>query len=106
VGRSEEQVRGLADLARLRLSDAEIRLFARQIDDILGYVSELERVEIEGARPMTHALGSAVRLREDIAKPSDREAMDREAVLGCGPDVGGDGAFRVPQVIGSEGRPK
>jgi aspartyl-tRNA(Asn)/glutamyl-tRNA(Gln) amidotransferase subunit C len=67
VSLSIEDVRRVASLARLRLTEAEERLFAVQLSAILDYVVQLEELDVTGVEPMTHALaaGEEAPLRED-----------------------------------------
>ncbi len=95
----EEQVRKLAELAHLTLSDEERVSFSGQLDEILGYAERIQALDTEGVSPTSHALletglegGSA--LREDAPK----ESLNREKVLDGAPDPGA-GLFKVPKVL-------
>lgn len=88
---SADDVRHIAALARLALSDAEVERFQRELSTILDYVAQLDALDAgrteEPAAPDTA-------LRADVIAPwGDIEALLREA-----PDVA-DGFFRVPRVI-------
>ncbi len=64
-GISEEQVRLVARLGRLKLSDDEVRHFAQQLSAVLGYVSKLNELDVSGVEPMSHAMDMSNVLRED-----------------------------------------
>lgn len=92
-----EQVRRVALLARLRLSDAELERFGGQVESILGYVAKIAQANVEGVAPMAHAAGLSNVLREDIARPG----LSPEDVLRNAPDTDGP-FFKVPRVIGGD----
>ena len=94
---SEEQVRHVAKLSRLSLSDAEVRNFSAQLSRVLDYVSKLGELKLEGVEPMAHALDMTNALREDQAGPG----LTVEQVLANAPDATPP-FFKVPKVIGAE----
>lgn len=93
---SLEEVRRIAELARLRLSPEEERTFAVQLSAILDHVAELSKLDVAGVEPMTHALaaGEAAPLREDAVQPS----LDPAVALGNAPAREGT-CFKVPRII-------
>jgi aspartyl-tRNA(Asn)/glutamyl-tRNA(Gln) amidotransferase subunit C len=91
---SSAAVDHLARLARLSLTDEERTLFARQLEEILGYARSIQALDTTGVEPMSHA-GLAAPLREDEASPG----LDRATALAAAPDTA-DGLFRVPRVLG------
>ena len=54
---TEEQVRHIAKLARLKLTDEEIKKFANQLTDVLQYVDMLNEVDVEGVEPTSQVTG-------------------------------------------------
>ncbi len=66
---SEDQVRHVAHLARLKLSEEEVRHFTDQLGAILEYVSKLNELDVEGVEPMAHALDMHSVLRDDTPQP-------------------------------------
>jgi aspartyl-tRNA(Asn)/glutamyl-tRNA(Gln) amidotransferase subunit C len=90
---TEETVAHVARLARLSLTEAERRLFARQLEEILAWAESLQALDISGVPPMSHP-------REAAAPRGDepRPGVDRDAALSAAPDAA-DGLFRVPRVI-------
>ena len=90
----ETQVRHIAKLARLHLSDAEVRLFAHQLGDILDYVRQLQTVDTTGVEPLAHALPLTNVLRPDAPhRTFDTATALRNAPAREGP------FFRVPPVL-------
>ncbi len=62
---TREDVLKLAQLARLKLTDAELSNFAAEITSILDYVEQLNNVDISGLRPTNQVTGLANAWRED-----------------------------------------
>jgi aspartyl-tRNA(Asn)/glutamyl-tRNA(Gln) amidotransferase subunit C len=72
-----DQVRHIAKLARLTLSDDEVAKFATELTSILGYIDTLKEVSTEGVEPTAQVTGQTNVLRKDeiytqpIAAPDD-----------------------------------
>jgi aspartyl-tRNA(Asn)/glutamyl-tRNA(Gln) amidotransferase subunit C len=96
VALSLEEVRRIAALARLRLSPEEERTFAVQLSAILGYVEQLNELDVSAVEPMTHALaaGEAVPLRPDEV----HESLPPDEALANAPAREGT-CFKVPRII-------
>src|SRR5712692_5652795 len=62
---SLEEVRRIAELARIGISDAEASAVQAQLNDIFELIGRMQRVNTDGIEPMSHAQGSALRLRKD-----------------------------------------
>lgn len=92
---SREEVEKVALLARLRLSEDELRTMTAQLGDILGYVELLGELDTESVEPMAHALDVADVFRTDDVRPS----LDRQAALANAPKHDGE-CYRVPAVLG------
>jgi len=90
----EKLVRQVARLARLELSDEEVRRFKEQLGDILGTMEELAQADTSGVPATSHVLGLTDVLREDAARPF----AHREDLLAGAPRREGR-YFRVPKVI-------
>ena len=93
----EAAVRHVAHLARLKVSDAEVAMFAEQLSSVLGYVAQLNELDMEGTLPTTHAVPVSNVLRDDEIRPS----CSVDAALGNAPDRQ-DAFFRVPKVLDQE----
>ena len=89
-----DQVRAIAALARLALSDAELATLAPQLDAIVGYVALLDQVRTDGVEPLAHALPVQNVFREDEAS----ESLSRDQALANAPRQR-DGCFAVPAVL-------
>ena len=87
-------VRYVARLARLDLTDAEAALFQEQLGQIVAYVRTLGALNLDGIEPTSHAHPQQNVLRAD----EPRESLDRDAVLRNAPRVR-DGQFLVPKIV-------
>ncbi|MDB5985258.1 MAG: gatC [Nevskia sp.] len=91
---SPEQIRQVAQLARLQLAPEQTEHYARQLSNILAMVDQLSRADTEGVAPMAHPLDMVQRLRPDVVS----ETNQREALQAIAPQVA-DGVYLVPRVI-------
>lgn len=87
-------VRYVADLARIELSDGECETFQSQLDAILGYIEKLKDADVEGIEPTAHASPVFDRLRPDTS----RDGLPQQALLQNAPDSA-QGQVRVPKVV-------
>ena len=87
-------VRHIAKLARLAMSDSEIEAMVPELNSILGWVEQLGEVDTDGVDPLTAVIPNKLRLRED--KVTDGDC--RDDVLANAP-VAEHGFFAVPKVI-------
>ena len=87
-------VRRIARLARLRVSDAEVTAMQHDLNSILGWIDQLNELNVDGVEPLTGGTSIALRQREDVVTVPDLT----EAVLSNAPDR--DGPFyTVPKVV-------
>jgi aspartyl-tRNA(Asn)/glutamyl-tRNA(Gln) amidotransferase subunit C len=91
---STEQVRWVAQLARLQLSDADLEIMTRQLGAIVDYVNQLQQVNTDGVEPLAHALPVHNVFRDDEPRPS----LPVDAALANAPDRRGD-FYGVPAVL-------
>jgi len=84
----------VARLARLELSGQEKETLGDQLDQILTYMEQLNRLDTTGIEPTSHAIPIYNAFRED----ETRSSFSREKVLEIGPEQE-DGHFRVPRII-------
>ena len=89
-----EQVRHIARLARIAMSDEEIAALAPELNNILGWVEQLAEVDTDGVEPLTAVIANELRLRDDVVDDGDC----RDDVLRNAPDAQ-HGFFAVPKVI-------
>ena len=87
-------VRRIAKLARLHLDEADVPRLQGELNAILGWIEQLNEVDIEGVAPLTGAASMALRLREDVV--TDGGMAD--AVLANAPDRAGP-YYAVPKVV-------
>ncbi|OIO38253.1 MAG: Asp-tRNA(Asn)/Glu-tRNA(Gln) amidotransferase GatCAB subunit C [Candidatus Omnitrophica bacterium CG07_land_8_20_14_0_80_50_8] len=89
-------LRHIARLSRLHLTDAEIKFFETQVAQILSFVDQLKAVDVEGVEPTSHPLSLCNVFREDEIKPSILlEEFLKNAPRAKGP------FFEVPKIIES-----
>ena len=84
----------VAGLARLELSKEEKETFGNQLEQILTYMEQLNRLDTTGVEPTSHAIPIYNVFRDDEVKPS----FPHEEVLAIAPDEE-DGHFKVPRII-------
>lgn len=94
---SLEEVRHVAKLARLALSEEQMRRFTPQLESILEYVAKIGEVDVSGVEAMAHALPLQNVFREDVAG----ESLPLEEVLKNASATDGP-FFKVPKIIGGE----
>lgn len=87
-------VEHVARLARLELAEDEKKLFAGQMDSIIGYVEKLKELNTDGVMPTSHAVPMENAFREDQIRPS----IGLEKALANAPQRI-DNFFIVPKVI-------
>jgi aspartyl-tRNA(Asn)/glutamyl-tRNA(Gln) amidotransferase subunit C len=87
-------VRYVANLARLALTDEEAATFQRQLDDVVAYVRELRDVEVGDIEPTAHAVDVVNVLRTDEPRPG----LSREVALRSAPQHN-DEQFLVPPIL-------
>lgn len=91
---SPEQVRQVAQLARLQLNPEQVEPYARQLSNILEMVDRLSAADTTGVSPMAHPLDMVQRLRSDTISEVDR----RDDYQAIAPETQ-DGLYLVPKVI-------
>ena len=91
---SDLDVAYIARLARIKLTEAEAKVFQKQLDDVLQYVEKLRQADISDAEPAAHALPIFNVFREDAA----RDWFSAEQALSNAPRKA-NGLFIVPKVV-------
>ncbi len=91
---SREEVRHVAQLARLELLETEEVRMTEQMNQILTYMDTLNELDTEGISPTTHA----IRLQNVFRQDEVCTPLDRESALANAPETDG-GSFIVPKVI-------
>ena len=89
-----EQVRWVAQLARIEIDENEAEGTLGQLNGIFSLIEQMQAVDTRGVEPMAHAQDLSQRLRADKVTETDR----RESYQAVAPEVE-DGLYLVPQVI-------
>ena len=91
---SPEQVRHIAKLARIAMSDDELERLVPELNNILGWVEQLGEVDTDGVEPLATVIDQKLRLRDDVVN----DGNIRDAILANAPEAQ-HGFFAVPKVI-------
>ena len=95
---TSDDVRRIAHLARLAVTDAEVERTQKQLNGFFSMIEEMRAVDTKGIEPMAHAVDVVQRLREDKVTESNQ----RELFQSLAPQVGEGptrGLYLVPKVI-------
>ena len=89
-----EHILRLAELSRLSLSDKEVKMYKKDLNNILQYFSDIQKLDLDGVKPLTNVLDQVNIFRDDEPLPP----LSRDDVLENSPD--NDGIhFQVPEVL-------
>ena len=88
------EVKRIAELARLELTQDEIAKFQPQLEKILGHVETLTALDVSGVEATSYSASIFGRMRDDVP----HESLPPEAVLQNAPDQA-QGQIRVPKVV-------
>jgi aspartyl-tRNA(Asn)/glutamyl-tRNA(Gln) amidotransferase subunit C len=91
---SPSEIRRIARLARIEVSDADVAALGPELNGILGLVDQMQAVATEGVEPMSHPQAGSQRLREDAVTEADHRAEYQSVA----PSIE-DGLYLVPKVI-------
>ena len=91
---TSDDVKKVAQLARLDLPEDEVLLYTTQLEKILGYVAHLEQVDTTNVSPTTRAVEVVNVFREDLVLTT----KVRDALLDQAPEREGD-FYRVPKIL-------
>ena len=91
---NHEDIRRLAHLARIAVTDREVAELGTKLNGVLAMIEEMRAVDTTGVTPMAHGIDVAQRLREDRVT----ETNQREQLQPMAPQVE-DGLYLVPKVI-------
>jgi aspartyl-tRNA(Asn)/glutamyl-tRNA(Gln) amidotransferase subunit C len=87
-------VRRIAALARIHVDEAEVATLQTELNGILGWIEQLNEVDVSGVAPLAGAAGHALPMRDDAV--TDGGYIER--ILANAPDRSGD-FFAVPKVV-------
>ena len=90
---TKDDVRHVAKLARLELTEEETEKYSKQLGDILKYVEQMNEVDTTNVEPMSHAIPVVNVMREDkvVSEQTKEELMANAPAKE-------DGFFRVPKI--------
>ena len=91
---SSSDVRKVAKLARLELPEDQILTYTKQLEDILSYVDQLQKIDTKNVPPTSRAVEVVNAMREDSVEVN----CSREDILNQAPHREGD-FFRVPKIL-------
>ncbi len=91
---SKEDVKYVALLARIHVPEEKLEGFTKTLGDIVHYVEQLQKLDVENVKPTSHAVPLGNVLRADIIKPS----LTHQQALSVAIESK-DGCFKVPLVI-------
>ena len=91
---SPDEVRKIARLARLAVTDEQVESYSGELSSILDFVDQMNAVDTDGVTPMAHPQHATQRLRPDVVTEIDR----RERYQAIAPAVE-RGLYLVPRVV-------
>ncbi|MCF7668404.1 MAG: Asp-tRNA(Asn)/Glu-tRNA(Gln) amidotransferase subunit GatC [Verrucomicrobia bacterium] len=87
-------IKYVAQLARVSLTPEEERIFSGQLEEVLGYIEHLKKVDVSGVEPTAHAVP-----RENVTRPDEiAGSLPHEDALRNAPSKS-NGLFVVPQIV-------
>jgi aspartyl-tRNA(Asn)/glutamyl-tRNA(Gln) amidotransferase subunit C len=89
-----DTARRVAKLARIRVEDAALPALAQEFSAILGFIEQLNEVDVDGIEPMTSVTPQRLYRRDDVVTDGNQQA----AILANAPDAR-EGFFAVPKVV-------
>ncbi|WP_283679081.1 Asp-tRNA(Asn)/Glu-tRNA(Gln) amidotransferase subunit GatC [Lentilactobacillus sp. Marseille-Q4993] len=95
---SEDQVKHVAELAKLKIDDDQLPYFTTQLDKIIGLFETLSEVDTDGVEPTSSVTDQLNTMREDVADNWNQ----REELLANAPDAE-KGYIKVPSIIDESG---
>lgn len=91
---TKKDVQYIAHLSRIHLTDEEVERFTTNLEDILGYIEKLNKLDVSNVTPTSHVLPLKNVFRKDESRPS----LAQKEVVSLSAESD-NGAFKVPQVI-------
>ncbi|WP_413719924.1 Asp-tRNA(Asn)/Glu-tRNA(Gln) amidotransferase subunit GatC [Silicimonas sp. MF1-12-2] len=89
-----DTARKVAKLARIKVEEEDLPALASEFNAILGFVEQLNEVDVEGVEPMTSVTPMRLKRRADVVTDGDQQAK----ILSNAPDAR-EGFFAVPKVV-------
>lgn len=95
---SKKQVKHIANLARIGLTEKEIEKFQKELSSVLDYVEKLKEVDASKVEPLAQVTGLKNVIREDETIKNDKRSEIRNKLLKLAPDRKSD-YFKVPKIL-------
>ena len=90
----ETKAARVAKLARIKVEPDALPALAQEFNTILGFIEQLNEVDVEGVEPMTSVTPRLLKKRDDVVRDGNQQAK----VLANAPDAR-EGFFAVPKVV-------
>ena len=90
----KSEIAYISSLSKLKMEDAEMENYTRQISEILEMIQQLEKVDTHDIEPMAHPLNMKQRLRLDVVTEENRRELYQKNAV-----VFEEGFYKVPKVI-------
>lgn len=84
----------VAKLARIKVEEDQLPALAQEFNTILGFIEQLNEVDVENVEPMTSVTPQRLKRREDVVTDGNQQ----EKILKNAPDAR-EGFFAVPKVV-------
>ena len=91
---SKKDVEYIAALARMHVAQDKLEGLTKNLTDIVGYVEQLQKLDLKDVKPTSHAVPLTNALRQDTVKPS----LSNAKAMAIAPEAK-EGCFKVPLVI-------
>ncbi len=91
---NKETARRVAHLARIEVAESDLEKLAGELSNILGFMEQLNEVDVDGIEPMTSVTPMALKRRDDVV----RDGGYPDKILSNAPDAR-EGFFAVPKVV-------
>ena len=99
---TREDVRGIADYARIELDEAELTEMCAYLRSAIELLEPIRSLDLAGVEPTYHPIGGLVNVAADDVADAHGRSLDLDAALGNAACVR-DGFFRVPSILGADG---
>jgi aspartyl-tRNA(Asn)/glutamyl-tRNA(Gln) amidotransferase subunit C len=96
MGLTKEQIKHIADLARLDLTEKELKLYGSQLSEILEYINQLQAVDTTNVEPTAQVTGLENIFREDEVEDWDKK--ERKEALSQAPELE-NGQVKVKRIL-------
>ncbi|SHF82722.1 Asp-tRNA(Asn)/Glu-tRNA(Gln) amidotransferase subunit GatC [Ornithinibacillus halophilus] len=91
---SKEQVKHVANLARLEFTEEEVEMFTEQLSSIISFAEQLNELDTDGVEPTTHVLD----LKNVMRKDEHKDWITKEEAMKNAPDQE-NGQYKVPSIL-------